>query len=120
MSRKRTAVITGASSGIGAACARHLAAAGFTTILGARRLERLTEIAHEIGGTAIELDVTESNSISRFVGQIESCDVLVNNAGFAHGLDPILDTSVDDWQAVYDVNVVGTVAVTKALQPVLE
>ncbi|HEX8051022.1 MAG TPA: SDR family NAD(P)-dependent oxidoreductase, partial [Solirubrobacterales bacterium] len=81
-----TAVITGASSGIGAATARALAGDGFEVFLGARRLERLEALAEEIGGRAIALDVTDPDSVAAFVAAIPACEVLVNNAGGALGL----------------------------------
>lgn len=118
MSRK-TAVVTGASSGIGAAAARALAGAGFDVVLGARRTDRLAEVAAECGGTALALDVTDEASVSAFVERVERCDVLVNNAGGAFGLDSIADADLELWQRMYDVNVLGTARITKALLPKL-
>ncbi|WP_030160370.1 SDR family NAD(P)-dependent oxidoreductase [Glycomyces sp. NRRL B-16210] len=116
MSRK-TAVVTGASSGIGAAAARALAEAGFDVVLGARRTDRLAEVAAAIGGTALPLDVTDEDSVNAFTEQVGRCDLLVNNAGGALGLDSIAGADLDLWQRMYDVNVLGTVRVTKALLP---
>ncbi|MQM27116.1 SDR family NAD(P)-dependent oxidoreductase [Glycomyces albidus] len=118
MSRK-TAVVTGASSGIGAAAARALAKAGFDVVLGARRTDRLAEVAAECGGTALALDVTDEASVSAFAARVERCDVLVNNAGGAFGLDSIADADLELWQRMYDVNVLGTARITKALLPKL-
>ncbi|MEU5872088.1 SDR family NAD(P)-dependent oxidoreductase [Glycomyces sp. NPDC047369] len=118
MSRK-TAVVTGASSGIGAATARALAEAGFDVVLGARRADRLAEVAAEFGGRALPLDVTDEASVADFVAQIDECSVLVNNAGGAFGLDSISGADLDLWQRMYDVNVLGTARITKALLPKL-
>jgi NADP-dependent 3-hydroxy acid dehydrogenase YdfG len=113
----RTAVITGASSGIGAATARALAAEGYRTILGARRLDRLEELAAEIGGEAIALDVTDSASVESFVAGVDACDVLVNNAGGALGLEPIAEADEEKWLQMYESNVIGTMRMTRALLP---
>ncbi|HWA53786.1 MAG TPA: SDR family NAD(P)-dependent oxidoreductase [Solirubrobacterales bacterium] len=111
----RTAVITGASSGIGAATARALADEGYEVILGARRLERLEELAAETGGEAIALDVTDPVSIEDFVAAVERCDVLVNNAGGALGLDPLAEADDEKWLTMYESNVMGTMRMTRAL-----
>jgi NADP-dependent 3-hydroxy acid dehydrogenase YdfG len=115
----RTAVVTGASSGIGAATARQLAAAGFDVVIGARRLDRLHEVAESIGGAvrAMELDVTDDESVARFCADLPSCSVLVNNAGGALGLDPIERADIAQWQAMYDTNVLGTLRMTRSLLP---
>ncbi|MCU1452985.1 MAG: sdh 2 [Acidimicrobiales bacterium] len=115
----RTAVVTGASSGIGAATARRLAAEGFDVVIGARRMERLRAVADPIGARALPLDVTDGASVEAFCGQLERCDVLVNNAGGAIGRDPIATAHVDDWQAMYDSNVLGLLRVTQTLLPKL-
>ena len=114
---ERTAVITGASSGIGAATARALAADGYRVILGARRLDRLQALAAEIGGEAIALDVTDLDSVNEFVAQIPACDVLVNNAGGALGLDPLCEADEEKWRWMYEANVLGTMRMTRALLP---
>src|SRR6185312_9873325 len=80
------AVVTGASSGIGAATARALAASGFAVVLGARRVERCAAIAEEIDGIALRLDVTEQESVDAFAAAVPDCNLLVNNAGGARGL----------------------------------
>jgi len=115
----RVAAITGASSGIGAATARALAAEGYLTVLGARRLERLEQVAAETGGEAVELDVTDPASVEAFAACLESCDVLVNNAGGAHGLDPVASSDEEKWRRMYESNVLGTMRMTRALLPKL-
>src|SRR5699024_1125838 len=84
--RRKTAVVTGASSGIGAACAHTLAARGFDVVLGARRTDRIEKLAAEIGGRAHPLDITDQQSVDDFVEAAGPVDVLVNNAGGAKGL----------------------------------
>lgn len=116
---RRTAVVTGASAGIGAATARALAAAGFRPILGARRLERLEGLAHEVDGEARPLDVTDQASVDRFVHGIERLDLLVNNAGLASGLDRIEHADEERWRRMWEVNVLGLMRVTRALVPAL-
>jgi len=113
----RTAVITGASSGIGAATARALAADGFEVVLGARRLERLEALVAEIGGRAIALDVTEPGSVRELVAAVPNCDVLVNNAGGALGLEPLGEADEEKWRRMYETNVLGTMRMTRALLP---
>ena len=113
------AVVTGASSGIGAATARRLAAAGYRVILVARRLDRLTELAGEIDGMAAELDVTDRAAVDRFAAGLAAVDVLVNNAGGAFGADQVATADPADWQAMFDVNVMGTLHMTQALLPKL-
>jgi NADP-dependent 3-hydroxy acid dehydrogenase YdfG len=121
MSSLGTAVVTGASSGIGAATARSLADAGFSVVLGARRDEQLTAVAAEIGPAAIalHLDVTDPVSVDGFCQAIPECRVLVNCAGGALGLDPIAEADEAQWQAMYDSNVLGTLRMTKSLLPKL-
>jgi NADP-dependent 3-hydroxy acid dehydrogenase YdfG len=114
---KGTAVVTGGSSGIGAATARALAEDGYGVILGARRLERLRALAGEIGGEAIELDVTEPDSVTAFVAQVPACDVLVNNAGGALGLEAVGESDEELWRTMYEANVLGTMRMTRALLP---
>ena len=115
----RIAVVTGASSGIGAATARQLAADGFHVVIGARRLDRLEELASDIGGTALELDVTDEDSVAAFTAVIPRVDVLINNAGGAKGLAPVMDADLDDWRWMWETNVLGTLRITKALLPKL-
>ena len=114
-----TAVVTGASSGIGAATARHLAAAGFDVVVGARRLDRLAAVADPIGARALELDVTDDASVARFCAEVGPCALLVNNAGGALGLSSIADADVEQWRRMYDTNVLGTLRVTRGLLPEL-
>ncbi|WP_158886571.1 SDR family oxidoreductase [Amycolatopsis anabasis] len=116
---KRTAVITGASAGIGEATARALAKAGLHVVLGARRLDRLEKLADEVSGTAHVLDVTDPSSVAAFVQQIPQCHVLVNNAGGARGLERVVDADEDHWRWMWEVNVLGTLRMTKALLPKL-
>jgi NADP-dependent 3-hydroxy acid dehydrogenase YdfG len=113
----KVTVITGASSGIGAATARALAGDGFEVVLGARREERIEALAAELGGRALHLDVADPESVERFGAEIERCDVLVNNAGGALGLDPVHETEEEDWVQMYEANVMGTMRMTRALLP---
>jgi NADP-dependent 3-hydroxy acid dehydrogenase YdfG len=115
----RTAVVTGASSGIGAATAARLAADGFDVVVGARRVDRLTALADSIGARALPLDVTDPASVSAFAAALDRVDVLVNNAGGAFDAAPVAEADLDSWARTYDVNVLGTVRLTKALLPAL-
>jgi NADP-dependent 3-hydroxy acid dehydrogenase YdfG len=115
----RTAVVSGASSGIGAATAARLAADGFDVVLGARRLDRLTALADSIGARALPLDITDQASVDSFAAALDRVDVLVNNAGGAFDAKPVADADLDSWARTYDVNVLGTVRLTKALLPAL-
>lgn len=119
MSSTRTAVVTGASSGIGEATARELAKQGYHVYIGARRVDRLQKLADEIGGTALPLDVTDEDSVRAFTDAIEQVNVLVNNAGGAKGLATVADADLDDWRWMYETNVLGTLRITKALLPKL-
>ncbi len=122
---QNVAVVTGASSGIGAATARRLVGEGFHVVAAARRADRLEELVEDIGNaTAVECDVTDDASVARLAEVVAGLDgtltLLVNNAGGARGMDPVASGSVDDWQWMYDVNVLGTLRVTQALLPALE
>lgn len=120
MSDRPLAVVTGASSGIGAATARQLAEAGYRVLCAARRLDRITALADEIGGTAVACDVTSDADVAELAQAVGgSLDVLVNNAGGAFGLEPVANADVSAWEQMYSVNVVGTTRVTKALLPAL-
>ncbi|RBY97179.1 oxidoreductase [Blastococcus sp. TF02-8] len=116
---RRTAVVTGASSGIGAATARRLAAEGFDVVVAARRVDRLEELATAIGARALPLDITDQASVDAFATTLDRVDVLVNNAGGAFDGNPVAEADLDSWARTYDVNVVGTVRLTKALLPAL-
>ncbi|AUM17870.1 SDR family oxidoreductase [Rhodococcus ruber] len=113
------AVVTGASSGIGEATARTLAAQGFHVVVGARRVDRIEKLADEIGGTALELDVTDEDSVTAFTTVLPRVDVLVNNAGGAKGMAPVAEADLDDWRWMWETNVLGTLRMTKALLPKL-
>ena len=114
------AVVTGASSGIGAATARTLAAAGYHVVCAARRAERVEELAREIGGTAVTCDVTDEDQVAALAAQVGSrLDVLVNNAGGAFGMTPVAEADSAQWRAMYEVNVIGLMQVTRALLPAL-
>jgi NADP-dependent 3-hydroxy acid dehydrogenase YdfG len=116
----RTAVVTGASSGIGAATARHLAAAGFHGFCAARREDRVSALAEEIGGTAVRCDVTSPEDVQALAERVgPRLDVLVNNAGGAFGSGPVAQADADEWRRMYEVNVIGLMQVTRALLPAL-
>jgi len=116
-----TALVTGASSGIGAATARALAADGWTVICAARRIDQIEALALEIGGRAVVCDVTSEESVAGLVEAVgPELDLLVNNAGGAIGQEPVDQADLDAWQTMYQTNVLGTARVTKALLPALE
>lgn len=118
MSNGRWAVVTGASSGIGEATARALAGAGFEVLVGARRIERLEALAAEIGGQAVQLDVTDPASVEAFCETVPAeLAVLVNNAGGAVGLEPVTEARDEDWLVMYETNVLGLMRMTRALLP---
>jgi NADP-dependent 3-hydroxy acid dehydrogenase YdfG len=117
--QRPTAVVTGASSGIGAATARALAAEGFHVVLGARRVQRCQEIAEEIGGTAMPLDVCDPDSVAAFAAAVPAARVLVNNAGGAKGFEPVLAAEETQWRWMWEANVLGTLRMTRALLPKL-
>jgi NADP-dependent 3-hydroxy acid dehydrogenase YdfG len=117
--RRETALVTGASSGIGAATVRALAAAGFATVAAARRLERCEALAEEVGGRALRLDVTDADSIAGLADAIGELDVLVHSAGGALGLERVEEADEELWREMYESNVLGVVRVTKALLPAL-
>ncbi|HTX97720.1 MAG TPA: SDR family oxidoreductase [Mycobacterium sp.] len=115
----RVAVVTGASSGIGEATARTLAAQGFHVVAVARRAERIGALAGEIGGSAIVADVTDDAAVQALAAQLSRVDVLVNNAGGARGLEPVAEADYEHWRWMWDTNVMGTLRVTRALLPKL-
>ncbi|MFD9097307.1 SDR family NAD(P)-dependent oxidoreductase [Streptomyces collinus] len=121
----RIAVVTGASSGIGAATARRLAAAGYRVVLTARRKDRIEALAEELtaaghAATAYQLDVTDRAAVDEFATAFKTIGVLVNNAGGALGADPVATGDPAHWRTMYETNVLGTLNVTQALLPKLE
>lgn len=120
MSQPRTAVVTGASSGIGAATARTLAEAGYRVVCAARRVERIEALADEIGGMAVACDITRDADVAALADAAgPRVAVLVNNAGGAVGQEPLAEADLDAWTTMYATNVLGTGRVTKALLPAL-
>lgn len=122
--RSPIAVVTGASSGIGAAAARQLAAAGFFVICAARREDRIQALAAEINGVSLKVDVTSSDDVDALRELIETkfhgyCDLLVNNAGGAIGLEPVAEADIAAWETMYATNVTGAARVTKSLLPAI-
>jgi NADP-dependent 3-hydroxy acid dehydrogenase YdfG len=114
------AVVTGASSGIGAACVRRLRAEGFDVVGGARRLDRLREVCDPVGARALPLDVTDPASVDAFVAEVPECRVLVNNAGGALGVTPVADADDGEWRSMFETNVLGVIRVTRDLLPALD
>ena len=117
---KRVAVVTGASSGIGAATAVALHRAGFDVVMGARRVDKMQAIAGPIGARVLPLDVTDLVSVQAFCAELTVVHVLINNAGGALGLDSIAQAKDEDWQRMYDTNVLGLMRMTRELLPKLE
>lgn len=122
---RKVAVVTGASSGIGAATAKQLAAEGFRVVLGARREDKLEAVAEEIraaGGeaTVYKVDVTSDDDVVALAKAEPRVDVLVNNAGGAWGMESVEGAVEEKWRWMYDVNVLGTLRVTRALLPALK
>ncbi|MFJ2773534.1 SDR family NAD(P)-dependent oxidoreductase [Streptomyces sp. NPDC087300] len=120
----RIAIVTGASSGIGAATARGLAAAGYRVVLTARRKDRIEALAAELteaghDAMAYALDVTDRKAVDTFATAFKKIAVLVNNAGGALGADSIATGDPADWRQMYETNVIGTLNVTQALLPAL-
>ena len=115
----RVAVVTGARAGIGEATARTLAAQGFHVVCVARREGPIKALADEIGGTAIVADVTSDEDVTALAGALDRVDVLVNNAGGARGLEPVMEADFDHWRWMWESNVLGTLRVTRALLPKL-
>ncbi len=113
-------MVTGASSGIGEATARSLAAAGYRVVCAARRAERIGALADEIGGVAVPCDVTDQADVDALAAVAgDRVDLLVNNAGGALGQNPVAEAEIDAWRRMYDVNVLGAGRVTRALLPAL-
>ena len=115
----RVAVVTGASSGIGAATARTLGALGFHVVAVARRTDRIEGLAAEIGGTAVATDITDAAAVTALAERLPRVDVLVNNAGGAKGLQTVAEADLDDWRWMWETNVIGTLRVVRALLPKL-
>ena len=120
MVAQKVAVVTGGSAGIGAAAARALANDGWHVVVAARRLDRCEAVAEEIGGVAVELDVTDQVSVDKLAAQLKRVDLVVNNAGGAKQLDYLRDASDADWEWMFATNVMGTMRVTRALYPQLK
>jgi 3-hydroxy acid dehydrogenase / malonic semialdehyde reductase len=126
---KKVVVITGASSGFGAAAARAFAAEGARLFLGARRVDRLELLASEarkVGGAEARihaLDVTKTSSVETFAAwmkeQVSSVDALINNAGGAHGVDTVAEGKDEDWEAMIQTNVLGVMRMTRAMLPLM-
>lgn len=120
MAELGVAVVTGASSGIGAATARSLAAVGFQVVCVARRTDRIEALAEQIGGVALTCDVSVEADVAAMASAVgDRVAVLVNNAGGAFGADQVAHADVTDWRRMYEVNVIGTELVTKALLPAI-
>ncbi|MCJ0868783.1 SDR family oxidoreductase [Streptomyces sp. AP-93] len=115
----RTAVVTGASSGIGKATAQRLAKDGYHVVLVARRAERLAGLAEETGGTAVACDITDPAAVRTAFAALDHCDLLVNVAGGALGAEPTAEATGESWQWMFSVNVLGTLHVTRTLLPLL-
>lgn len=121
----KIALITGATSGIGKACALTLAKMGFDIIATGRRADRLEELGKELAAGVrflpLVFDVRDRESVAETLANLPSdwsaIDVLINNAGNAHGMDPIQTGSLDDWDAMMDINVKGLLYVSKAIIP---
>lgn len=117
--QRKVAVVTGGSAGIGEATAEALARDGWHVVVAARRADKVEEIAQRIGGTGVQLDVTDEDSVKSLVEKLDRVDLLVNNAGGAKGLEPLEETTIEDWRWMYETNVIGTVRMTQALLPKL-
>lgn len=117
--QRKVAVVTGGSAGIGEATAEALARDGWHVVVAARRADKVEEIAQSIGGTGVQLDVTDEDSVKSLVEKLDRVDLLVNNAGGAKGLEPLEETTIEDWRWMYETNVIGTVRMTQALLPKL-
>ena len=117
-----TAVVTGASSGIGAATARRLVGEGYDVWAAARRRDRLDALRDELGDALrpVSLDVTSAESVAALAAEVGgSLNVLVNNAGGAFGMETVAEADPADWRAMFEVNVIGALQVTQALLPAL-
>lgn len=120
--QKKAALVTGASSGIGEATVRALAAQGWTVFAVARRAERLAALEAQTGAVAIPADISEDDDVSRLLARVTEAggvDTLINIAGGARGADGIGAASTEDWEWMYRVNVLGTMKLTRAFLPML-
>ncbi len=118
----RRAVVTGASSGIGAATVRRFRASGWDVLAVARRADRLEALAAETGADTLVADITAADDVAALAARVEELggvDVLVNNAGGAFGSATVEESDVEDWRAMFEVNVIGTKRVIAALLPAL-
>jgi serine 3-dehydrogenase len=119
----RIVLITGASAGIGAACARSFAAAGAKLILAARRTDRLKQLADQLNTEVYvqSLDVRNRSAVKEFVAALpekwRAVEILVNNAGLAQGFDKLHEGEIDDWETMIDTNVKGLLYVSRAVIP---
>ena len=114
------AVVTGASSGIGAATAWRLAQEGFEVVVGARRRDRLEEVARRCGGRAVALDVTDRRSVDAFASEVPETRLLVNNAGLALGMPTVAELDDEGAATMWETNVMGVLRLTRALLPAIE
>lgn len=118
----RRALVTGASSGIGAATVRRLRAEGWDVVATARRADRLAALAQETGAEPFVADITSDEDVAALVDHVRATgglDAVVNNAGGALGLDTVADADLERWRTMYELNVLGTLRVTKGLLPLL-
>ena len=119
----KVAVVTGASTGIGEATVRRLRESGWTVYAVARRAERLEELARETGASAAPTDITDQAQVDalrdRVLGEQGTVDAILNISGGARGTDTVADAKDEDWQWMYDVNVMGTLRVVRAFLPTL-
>ncbi len=121
MTTQPLALVTGASSGIGAATAQMLADVGYRVICAARRFDRVHELAAEIAGIAVGCDVSDADDVTMLAETVgDRLDLLVNNAGGAVGLEPVENADFAAWETMYRSNVLGAAQVTKALLPAIE
>lgn len=120
--QNKTALVTGASSGIGEATVRALRAEGWTVYAVARRAERLAALAAETGAVALPADIAEDDDVARLLAEVTGgggISTLVNIAGGARGADTIASADTADWEWMYRVNVLGTMKLTRAFLPML-